>query len=377
MTLYEFLKHPDMQLPSQWDSCKDFEAYFGSRLDGFLTLIEKLKPDFVSDEVHQRKHTIISFCNELRHSLRSSFQGHSSEAYKHFDTAMKSILPDMPNVTFEVTTQTDLGILYRVRQTLSASLQTAEMFHLPFELRHLVATQRYSIPGLPCLYLAGSLYTCWEEMGRPPFHELQCAALWVKPGKRMKVFNLTNTPASLLLQVTPPGLVKNHPFFISQIAIWPLVFACSIKVKHRNAPFKPEYVIPQMALQWVTHNHEVDGLAYFSTHVRAVCKEHQMPVCNLVVPAKQIRPTGRCEQLCDIFKMTDPLGWQMLSAVNIGEGTSGESIPTYSLEFIEGVEEPYCKTEFGMVQRKLNKVVYRMLRKIERGESTIGDIPPI
>lgn len=66
MTLYDFLKHPDMQLPSQWDSCKDFEAYFGSRLAGFLTLIEKLKPDFVSDEVHKRKHTIISFCNELR-----------------------------------------------------------------------------------------------------------------------------------------------------------------------------------------------------------------------------------------------------------------------------------------------------------------------
>jgi hypothetical protein len=249
-------------------------------------------------------------------------------------------------------------------------------FHIPFEVRHLVATQRYSIPGLPCLYLAGSLYTCWEEMGRPPLHELQCAALWVKSGKTMKMLNLSNRPARLSLLVTPPGSVSPEPNYISShIVLWPLVFSSSIKVKHRNAPFKPEYVISQMVLQWVTQNHGFDGLAYFSTHVRAVPQKHPLPACNVVVPAKNVTAAGRCERLCDIFKMTDPFGWQLLSSINVGEGTGGATIPIYDLEFIEGVEEPYYKTEFGMVQTRLNKLVTRTIQQNNAGAATIGDVP--
>ncbi len=377
MNLYDFFTHPDMQLPSQWESSKDFEAYVSRRLDGFLTLIDKLDPNLVSDEVRRRKPAIISCCDELRLSLRSSFEGHSSNAYKHFDTAMQEILPEINTLAFDVNGPRDFGILYRVRQTLSPSLQAVDLFHVPFELRHLVSTQRYSIPGLPCLYLAGSLYTCWEEMGRPPFHELQCAALWVKHGKSLKVLNLSNRPVRLSLSVTAPGSIPHdHAFCCAQIVLWPLVFSSSIKVKHRNAPFKPEYVIPQMALQWICQNHGFDSLAYFSTHVQAISKTHPLPVCNLVVPAKKITPAGRCELLCDTFKMSDPLGWQMLSSVNVGKDYAGESIPNYDLDFIEGVDEPYAATEFGKVQTRLNKIVYRTLRKIDAGEAMLGDISP-
>ena len=375
MNLYDFFKHPDLELPSEWNSSKDFEAYVSNRFDKFLTLIGKLDSNAVSDEVQRRKSAIETCCKELLQSLRLSFEGHPHEAYTHFGTAMSEILPEIKTLALELDGPQDLGILYRVRQTLSPSLQAVDLFHIPFEIRHLVATQRYSAPGLPCLYLAGSLYTCWEEMGRPPFHELQCSALWVKPGKTMKILNLSNRPARLSLSVTAPGSVPHdHAFCSSQIILWPLVFSSSIRVKHRNAPFKPEYVIPQMALQWVTQ-HNFDGVAYFSTHVKTRCEKHNMPVCNLVIPAKQVTPTGRCKRLCDTFKMTDPHGWQMLSSIHVGDGTTGESIPKYDLEFIEGVEEPYRNTEFGKVQMKLNRIVMRMRGKIENGEATIGDIP--
>ena len=44
-----------------------------------------------------------------------------------------------------------------------------EMFHIPYDKRHLVGNQRYSLSGLPCLYLGGSSYICWEELGRKDF----------------------------------------------------------------------------------------------------------------------------------------------------------------------------------------------------------------
>ena len=44
-----------------------------------------------------------------------------------------------------------------------------EMFHIPYDKRNLVGNQRYSLFGLPCLYLGGSSYICWEELGRKDF----------------------------------------------------------------------------------------------------------------------------------------------------------------------------------------------------------------
>lgn len=158
MNLFEFFTHPDVQLPSVWDSHKDFEAFVCQRHDAFVSLIDQLDPNPVSDEVQHRKPAVVRCCEQLRQALRSSFEGHPHEAYQQFDTAMQEILPELNALAFNVNGPIELGILYRVRQTQTPALKAVDLFHIPFELRHLVATQRYSIPGLPCLYLAGSLY---------------------------------------------------------------------------------------------------------------------------------------------------------------------------------------------------------------------------
>ncbi len=48
----------------------------------------------------------------------------------------------------------------------------------------------------------------------------------------------------------------------------------------------------------------------------------------------------------------------------------------YDFEFVDGVEEPYYKTEFGMVQMKLNKMVNRTIQTNRSGDATAGDIAP-
>ena len=72
--------------------------------------------------------------------------------------------------------------------------------------------------------------------------------------------------------------------------------------------------------------------------------------------------------------MTDPYNWQLLSSINVGEGADGASVPMFNIEFIDGVEEAYYKTEFGMVQTKLNKLAIRTMSRNRNGEPAFGDI---
>ena len=60
--------------------------------------------------------------------------------------------------------------LYRIRTSEYGGLfSKEEMFHIPFDKRHLVSNNRFSVHGFPSLYLGESTYICWEEMENPNF----------------------------------------------------------------------------------------------------------------------------------------------------------------------------------------------------------------
>ena len=65
---------------------------------------------------------------------------------------------------------------YRIRTGITNQPYSKEkMFHIPFEFRTKVSTQRHSISGFPSLYLGKSLYSAWEELNRPLLSEFQVA----------------------------------------------------------------------------------------------------------------------------------------------------------------------------------------------------------
>lgn len=39
--------------------------------------------------------------------------------------------------------------------------------HTPYDMISQIGSNRFSIPGQPCLYLGSSSYDCWLEMGKP------------------------------------------------------------------------------------------------------------------------------------------------------------------------------------------------------------------
>ena len=102
------------------------------------------------------------------------------------------------------------------------------MGHIPFEMNYLVGNERYSMSGITSLYLGFSLYNCWEELHRPHFEYASCALY--KAQEEFSVLDLTE---------------QEHYHFAGECFSDCLTLACSLPVSHPNAPFKPEYIIPQ------------------------------------------------------------------------------------------------------------------------------------
>ncbi len=383
MNLHEFLSHRDVQLPLHSDWEDDFHGFLQKRLDRFCELITSLDAGSVADTLRLHEPAIRKCCASISRSVHSSLDGRLHEAYSAFDTGIRQVLSELRHYTMTLEPE-HLGQLYRVRITQCPRLRREDLFHIPFEMRHKVPTDRYSIPGLPCLYLSGSLYTCWEEMGRPPFHELQAAAFWVKDGKSVKLLNFTKSPSRLLSWVKandvaePPtgGLTRQvlERQISASLVLWPLMASASVMVKHDDSPFKPEYLIPQMLLQWVTNNKDFDGICYFSTHVCVDSTGDALPACNLVFPPKVIRPSGRCEHLCSVFKMTEPYGWGLLKATHIGEVNPDYRVPNFDLELMEGVKGPYYDTEFAVIESKLDRLARHIVAKNKSGDPDLGDV---
>jgi len=175
---------------------------------------------------------------------------------------------------------------------------------------------------------------------------------------------------------SPPADPKADELLATHIVLWPLIASCSIIVAHPDAPFKPEYIVPQMALQWVTKNAEFEGIVYFSTHVKHVMELNRspLPTCNLVFPAKEIRPQGRCSRLRSLFKMTQPIGWELVRAINAGNKTLAYSGTHFDMEFMEGVAEPYWNTEFGIIQTKLASRVAAISYENANVNPSLGDV---
>ncbi|MDY3553748.1 RES domain-containing protein [Gemmata sp. JC717] len=375
MNLRTFFTDPAIQLPIVRNS-NDFQGFVDGLLDTYLAKISELTaPAEIVALIREQQPAIAAFCVAGKAVVKAALAGDLQGAYSSFEQGIKNLEPHLLKQELANYSSEALGFCYRVRVHRGESLDREGLFHIPFENRHLVATQRYSVPGLPCLYLGGSLYTCWAEMGRPPFHELYAAAFWLKPEQTVKLLDFTNRPARLLLFLNAEGDAEplRRDFLTTHVILWPLMALCSIPVLHRSAPFKPEYILPQIVLQWVSKNHKFDGVCYFSTHVAAVTRL-PLPPCNIIFPARGFKARGRCEWLRERFKMTEPHPWELLRAVKIEEGGGYFPPPSFQFEFVKGKPEMYYKTEFGLVQMRLNKLAYDIARRNADGELDLGTV---
>ena len=130
-----------------------------------------------------------------------------------------------------------INTLYKMRVGTNHTYTSDEMFHIPFNLRGLVSTNRYSIPGLPCVYLGSSPLTCWEELNKPDLNTIQ-TSLYIT--KDIRYMDLSTPPGAAINNIisfhsfngiSDRGMKNKYKELISYIVVWPLMAACSIRVK--------------------------------------------------------------------------------------------------------------------------------------------------
>lgn len=153
--------------------------------------------------------------------------------------------------------------LFRGRISKDAIPYSAlEMLHLPLSLRGLTGNYRFSIPGIPSLYLANSSYACWIELGRPPEHDFVVSPVLLEGNQ--KIFNLA---------VMNRDVHALYEFDIDRVHCWlkllVLMIATSYQINEKDRIFKAEYIISQ-SIMLACKELGCDGIAYYSKRVNDV-----------------------------------------------------------------------------------------------------------
>lgn len=276
--------------------------------DDIKTEISNLLSDYIADlNKHDIDDNIIECIEEFKDSCLSTFsnyfKGLHSLAFEDFKKAIKSLdLEDSPLVV----TQLKNEILYRGRiNQVIEDFTKDEMYHIPLTKRGIINTQRYSFPGLPCIYAGASAYTCWVEMNRPLFEQFQVAKLEYNDAARQKkIIDLSRVPQQLFCLKYEPWF-KEEDYYL----YWPLLALCSIKVRNEGDIFKPEYIFPQFYLEYILQKEKADeciGIRYASIKVASICNKQLSDdwhtYMNYVFPSRSDSTKAeKCEFLSSLF----------------------------------------------------------------------------
>ncbi|KSU64597.1 hypothetical protein AS034_01810 [[Bacillus] enclensis] len=347
----EYLEE-NMKLPLTYEG--DFFNYISNYLEGYRIAVEQLEHNLGSDTTAKIKTVSYAVSN----AVLEYFKGNPASAYHDFSDVLNDIEKELTGLNIAESSLT----YFRIRENNGGSSHNftrGEMFHIPFELRSLVSTQRFSIPGLPSIYLGSTLYVCWEEMNRPNFKNLNCSMY--KSRKTLTLIDL-GIPPLFIAKYCDQKLKKGENALVENILktyflLWPLIAASSVKVNKKNHPFKPEYIIPQLLLQYVTNEKEFDGIRYLSVNT-SYSPNNYLLHHNYVFPAKTVEEEGHCKELLDYFELTPGIPWQFFEIHNSQGLPSGEEYTHEKQLEIEGVPSiQYGKTDFGKFERFLSSVV--------------------
>jgi hypothetical protein len=348
----------DFEAPLNQTSDVYFPDFLNNSLDKYIAFyksqlvaqVDKQVP-FATGEKNIVISKIILFSNEIRKTVDLFFKGKVFEATDTFNKSLDSILF---NEISAISTIPANANFYRARVNGEKHLTKADLFHVKFELRHIVSTNRYSIPGFPALYLGDTTYVCWDEFNRHKLRDLWFAR--ITNTRVLKIIQIQRIE-DFLKELNSINQDLQLTFLLRYLITFPLTIACSVKVKNPTGNFKPEYIIPQLLLQYISRNDKIDGVKFLSTKVD-YSKLHNVDAYNYVFPVKTIAKNGFCSVLSDIFHSTEPTSLELEEIIYnptihptfIGDGTISD---TRQIELVEGQKSYYSTTSFGKIETSL------------------------
>jgi hypothetical protein len=359
MKSIQSIEEDAFQLPKSYDNSITFLNFIEKSFKDYLEIIEKIDEGSIVEKLESIKSKIHNLCEELIESYRQLYLGFVSKSYFHFDRGMQQIEKYLVSEHDARHPLSENKLLFRGRQS-DRDLDRDGMFHLPFQLRHKATTQRFSIPGLPCLYLANSTYVCWEELDRPEYNNFYISRFEIKDYMKLNALDISLTPKSLATLINKTsyiledGIDGYDSMILDYIIKWPLIFCCSIKVLNTDATFKPEYIIPQYLLDWVRQNKRLNAIKYFSVKTHLNQDNDYSKFVNIVFPVQEIKDTGYCSHLSSSFAYTNP---RCFADIEITSEIAKEDYENYIMNFhpetslllseLKGFDKGYTQSHFG------------------------------
>lgn len=273
--------------------------------EGFVTLLKENLP--LLDEI----------CKKIPEILEIYDQGFLGQAYQESCVLFEKM---KPYYIVRFSWSGDTGCLYRIRQGdfrikngLESKKQKMELFHIKKEMRSRIGAYRYSVAGYPCLYLASNEELAWYECGMPKKFSYCQMLLDEDINNALKLIDLSNRPVDFLSSVNiwlkisrkrgKKEEQKTYMNILRYIVTYPLVAACSVKVKDRDSKFVEEYIFPQLFMQWIRENDTVDGVRYKSSLNTNLVQ--YMGAINIALPVKKFREDGLDVNLTEKLRISD------------------------------------------------------------------------
>ncbi|UPT69669.1 MAG: RES family NAD+ phosphorylase [Flavobacterium sp. JAD_PAG50586_2] len=322
----EYIEYYKANLESEVDKKIPFE---GGKTDTIISKIE-------------------SISNGILESVTKYYEGNIFEATQIFNNTLDN------NFFHELDVLTIVNAgdsFYRTRKNENKMFSKEDLFHIKFELRHIVSTNRFSVPGFPALYLGDTTYTCWEEFGQHKLRDLYFSRF--QNTRDLKVIHIEKIED--FLEKLDGEKDINLTQTLSYFVLFPLTIACSIKTQFPLGNFKPEYIIPQLLLQYISKKPNIDGLKFPSTRID-YSRLSKVKGYNYVFPVKSITKSGFCEILKETFHCTEPTSLELEEIINNPIGTSHSMGPVHDgreIELIKGIRSKYSNSSFGKLEHRL------------------------
>ena len=197
-----------------------------------------------------------------------------------------------------------------------------EMLHIPFDMRGRVSSTRFSIPGLPCFYLATTSYCCWLELRTPADHQFNVSSVRVNQGR--KILNLTMTADlfEYIVMLTETDKLANR-YTIEALKLWILSYASSFKIDADKRSFKEEYIIPQL-IMLVSKDLALDGVSYYSKQVEDDRFAHMLSV-NLALFARY-NGEKRFSEICRDIEISPSYNYAMFKQLGYSEKYKSDGV---------------------------------------------------
>ena len=184
------------------------------------------------------------------------------------ETALKTfedVLKDKQLLNFERKIKKS-DIFFKGRKSKEV-LTKWDMFHIPFNKRHLIENQRYSLTGQPMLYIGNSIIGIAKEIDAENLDEIKISVIRLSP-RKFKIYNLKNDIIEDYRNIIFAEMLYLNDLAFTKAKFFRIILSsiCSFQRRQelKGFSFCEEYVLPQM-LALILKNHGYDGIAYMST----------------------------------------------------------------------------------------------------------------